>query len=172
MNRIRDQDTRHEKFSTEDEGKDGAMNVFDVLRSWIPTGTEWTVGTITGAAGAAVSHFLGWDDALEALCALMVLDYVTGMLAAYISPALKLNSARGLKGICKKIMMLLLVVLAHELERASGVPAVQSVVVWFFIGNEGLSIIENAAKAGVPIPSKLRDTLEQLSNEKKGEETK
>lgn len=172
MNRIRDPDTGHEKFSTEDEGKEGAMNVFDVLRSWIPTGTEWTVGTITGAAGAAVSHFLGWDDALEALCVLMVLDYVTGMLAAYISPALKLNSARGLKGICKKIMMLLLVVLAHELERASGVPAVQSVVVWFFIGNEGLSIIENAAKAGVPIPSKLRDTLEQLSNEKKGEETK
>lgn len=145
------------------------MNVFDVIKSWFPTGTEWQVGTVTAAAGAAVSHFLGWDDALEALCVFMILDYVTGVLAAYISPALRLNSSRGLKGICKKIMILLLVVLAHELERASGVPAVQSVVVWFFIGNEGLSIIENAAKAGVPIPNKLRETLEQLSSEKKGE---
>ena len=130
-------------------------------------------GCITGVVGTMVTLLFGaWNDALEALCVLMVIDYVTGMLAAYISPALKLNSARGLNGICKKILILLLVVLAHELERASGAPAVQSVVVWFFIGNEGLSIIENAAKAGVPIPSKLRDTLEQLSNEKKGEETK
>ena len=66
-------------------------------------------------------------------------------------------------------MILLLVVLAHELEKAAGVRAVQSVVTWFFIGNEGLSIIENAAKSGVPIPNKLRATLEQLQSEKEGE---
>lgn len=124
-------------------------------------------GCITGVVGTIVTLLFGaWNDALEALCVFMILDYVTGVLAAYISPALMLNSSRGLKGICKKIMMLLLVVLAHELERASGVPAVQSVIVWFFIGNEGLSIIENAAKAGIPIPAKLRDTLEQLTKEK------
>ena len=69
-------------------------------------------------------------------------------------------------------MILLLVVVAHEIDIATGAPAVKTIVVWFFAGNEGLSIIENAAKAGVPIPRKLRDTLEQLSNEKKGEETK
>lgn len=63
-------------------------------------------------------------------------------------------------------MILLLVVLAHELEKAAGVPAVQSVVTWFFIDNKGLSIIENAAKSGVPIPNKLRATLEQLQSEK------
>lgn len=148
------------------------MDILSILRSWMPTGTEAQVGTATGAGGALVSYFLGWGEALEALLVLMVIDYMTGLLAAYICPDMKLNSTRGLKGICKKIMILLLVVLAHELEKAAGVPAVQSVVVWFFIGNEGLSIVENAAKAGVPIPSKLRDTLEQLSNEKKGEETK
>ena len=63
-------------------------------------------------------------------------------------------------------MIILRIVLAHELEKATGVPAVQSVVVWFFVGNEGLSIIENSAKAGVPVPEKLRKTLEQLSSEK------
>lgn len=145
------------------------MDVLSVLRSWIPTGTETQVGAATGAGGAIVSYFLGWNEALEALLVLMVIDYITGLLAAYINPNLQLNSNRGFKGICKKIMILLLIVLAHELEKATGIPAVQSVVVWFFIGNEGLSIIENAAKAGVPIPAKLRDTLEQLQSEKEGE---
>lgn len=147
------------------------MDILSILRSWVPTGTGWHYGTITGAAGTAVSHFLGWDEALEALLVLMVLDYITGLLAAYINPNLQLNSNRGFKGICKKIMILLLIVLAHELEKATGIPAVQSIVVWFFIGNEGLSIIENAAKAGIPVPAKLRDTLEQLQTEKKGVST-
>lgn len=141
------------------------MDILSILRSWMPTGTEAQVGTATGAGGALVSYFLGWNEALEALLVLMVIDYMTGLLAAYICPDMKLNSIRGLKGICKKIMILLLVVLAHELEKAAGVPAVQSVVTWFFIGNEGLSIIENAAKAGVPVPKRLRDTLEQLTKE-------
>lgn len=144
------------------------MDILSVLRSWIPTGTETQVGAATGAGGAIVSYFLGWDDAMEVLLVLMILDYITGLLAAYINPNLQLNSNRGFKGICKKIMILLLIVLAHELEKATGIPAVQSVVVWFFIGNEGLSIIENAAKAGIPVPAKLRDTLEQLQTEKKG----
>lgn len=142
------------------------MDILSILRSWMPTGTEAQVGTATGAGGALVSYFLGWNEALEALLVLMVIDYMTGLLAAYICPDMKLNSIRGLKGICKKIMILLLVVLAHELEKAAGVPAVQSVVTWFFIGNEGLSIIENAAKAGVPVPKRLRDTLEQLTKER------
>lgn len=144
------------------------MDILSVLRSWIPTDTETQVGAATGAGGAIVSYFLGWNEALEALLVLMIIDYMTGLMAAYICPDLKLNSARGLRGICKKTMILMLVVLAHELEKAAGVPAVQSVVTWFFIGNEGLSIIENAAKSGVPIPAKLRDTLEQLQTEKKG----
>lgn len=144
------------------------MDILSVLRSWTPTGTETQVGAATGAGGTIVSYFLGWNEALEALLVLMVIDYMTGLMAAYICPNLKLNSARGLRGICKKIMILMLVVLAHELEKAAGVPAVQSVVTWFFIGNEGLSIIENAAKAGIPVPAKLRDTLEQLQTEKKG----
>lgn len=142
------------------------MNFFNMIRGWIPTGTEVQIGSITSAIGAVLTYFIGWNDALEALLTLMVIDYATGLLAAYICPTLKLNSQRGFRGICKKIMIILLIVLAHELEKATGIPAVQSIVVWFFIGNEGLSILENSAKAGVPVPAKLRETLEQLSNEK------
>lgn len=142
------------------------MNILELLKSWIPTGTEVHIGGMVSAIGTVLTYFMGWDDAVEALLVLMVLDYITGMLAAYINPNLRLNSERGLRGICKKIMILMLVVVGHELEKAVGIPAVQSVVVWFFIGNEGLSIIENSAKAGVPIPGKLRQTLEQLSAEK------
>lgn len=140
--------------------------LMNVLRGWIPTGTEVQIGSITSAIGAVLTYFTGWNDALEALLTLMVIDYATGLLAAYINPDLKLDSHKGFRGICKKIVIILLIVLAHELEKATGLPAVQSVVVWFFIGNEGLSIIENSAKAGVPVPEKLRKTLEQLSSEK------
>ena len=142
------------------------MNILALLKSWIPTGTEVHIGGMVSAIGTVLTYFMGWDDAVEALLVLMVLDYITGMLAAYINPNLRLNSERGLRGICKKIMILMLVVVGHELEKAVGIPAVQSVVVWFFIGNEGLSIIENSAKAGIPVPQKLRATLEQLSAEK------
>ena len=142
------------------------MNILELLKSWIPTGTEVHIGGMVSAIGTVLTYFMGWDDAVEALLVLMVLDYITGMLAAYINPTLRLNSERGLRGICKKIMILMLVVVGHELEKAVGIPAVQSVVVWFFIGNEGLSIIENSAKAGIPVPQKLRETLEQLSAEK------
>lgn len=131
------------------------MNFFNMIRGWIPTGTEVQIGSITSAIGAVLTYFIGWNDALEALLTLMVIDYATGLLAAYINPDLKLDSHKGFRGICKKIVIILLIVLAHELEKATGVPAVQSVVVWFFVGNEGLSIIENSAKAGVPVPEKL-----------------
>lgn len=142
------------------------MNILELLKSWIPTGTDVHIGGMVSAIGTVLTYFMGWDDAVEALLVLMVLDYITGMLAAYINPNLQLNSERGLRGICKKIMILMLVVVGHELEKDVGIPAVQSVVVWFFIGNEGLSIIENSAKAGIPVPQKLRATLEQLSAEK------
>ncbi|AXB82766.1 holin family protein [Megasphaera hexanoica] len=134
-----------------------------------PSGHQIGWGTVISCIGTGFSYLIGWNDVIEALLVAMAIDYITGILAAYINPDMQLNSQRGFKGICKKIVILLLVALAHELDRATGQPAVQSLVVWFFLGNEGLSIIENAAKAGLPIPKKLRDTLEQLTD-KKGEE--
>lgn len=136
------------------------------FREMAPTGPETVVGAVVSCIGTVFSHFVGWDSVIETLLVAMAIDYITGVLAAYINPHLALNSQKGFKGICKKIVILLLVALAHEIDVATGQPAVQSLVTWFFIGNEGLSIIENAAKAGLPVPQKLQNTLEQLIDSK------
>ena len=95
-------------------------------------------------------------------------DYLSGLLAAYINPNMKLDSRRGFRGIGKKIMILLLVSLAHFADRATGQTIVQTIAIWFFLGNDGLSILEIAANAGVPVPERLKKTLEQLKSEKGG----
>lgn len=141
--------------------------ILEFCRQMLPVRKEALWGTATGAAGVASEYFFGaWNAALEALVWAMVIDYLTGVLAAYINPRLMLDSRTGFRGICKKILILLLVSLAHFVDSATGQQIVCTAVVWFFLGNEGLSILENAAKAGVPIPSKLRATLSQLAEEK------
>ena len=141
------------------------MDIFSILKDWMPTGTEVQAGVMVSALGTTATYLLGWNQAVEALLVLMILDYLTGIIAAYVNPKMKLDSRQGFKGICKKIVILALVVLTTELGRAAEIPGLQPVVVWFFVGNEGLSVIENAAKAGVPVPKRLRDTLEQLTKE-------
>ena len=141
--------------------------IIQALRGLLPVRKEAAWGTVTGAAGVVSEYFFGaWNAALEALVWAMVIDYLTGVLAAYINPRLMLDSRTGFRGICKKILILLLVSLAHFVDSATGQQIVCTAVVWFFLGNEGLSILENAAKAGVPVPEKLRQTLKQLSAEK------
>lgn len=141
--------------------------VIGMIRQMLPVRKEAAWGTVTGAAGVASEYFFGaWNAALEALVWAMVIDYLTGVLAAYINPGLTLDSRTGFRGICKKILILLLVSLAHFVDSATGQQIVCTAVVWFFLGNEGLSILENAAKAGVPVPEKLQQTLKQLSAEK------
>ena len=141
--------------------------IVDVLRQMLPVRIEAVWGTITGAAGVVSEYFFGaWNMALEALVWAMVIDYVSGVLAAYVNPNLALNSQRGFRGICKKIMILLLVCLAHFIDTATGQAVICTAVIWFFLGNEGLSIVENAAKMGLPVPSRLKAALEQLTEEK------
>lgn len=140
-----------------------------VIKSLIPVRLEAVWGAITGVVGVVAGCFFGpWNDVLAALVVAMLIDYVSGVIAAYINPALSLNSQRGFRGILKKIMILLLVSLGHVLDTAMHQQIICIAVTYFFLGNEGLSIIENAAKAGVPIPAKLRDRLEQLTKEKEG----
>ena len=136
------------------------------LRGMIPTQLQIEWGAVVSAVGTAFSYICGWDGASEALLFLLLIDYISGVMAAYINPNLSLNSQSGFKGICKKIMIMLLVAVAHIVDRAVGQAMAQAIVVWFFIGNEGLSIIENAAKAGLPVPEKLKQTLEQLMQER------
>lgn len=137
------------------------------IREMIPVRMQIEWGGAVSVIGTAFCYVMGaWDGVLEALIFAMVIDYISGVLAAYINPNSQLNSQRGFRGICKKIMILLLVSLAHFLDQATQQAVIHSAVVWFFIGNEGLSIVENAAKAGVPIPQKLKNSLEQLQQEK------
>ena len=140
------------------------------LRGLIPTQVQIEWGAVASVIGTIVSYVLGWNGVLEALLCAMVLEYLSGLLAAYINPRMKLDSRRGFRGIGKKIMILLLVSLAHFADYATGQTIVQTIAIWFFLGNEGLSIIENAANAGVPVPEKLKKTLEQLKIEKGGQE--
>ena len=140
------------------------------LRGIIPTQVQIEWGAVVSIIGTIMSYLLGWNGVLEALLCAMVLDYLSGLLAAYINPHMKLDSRRGFRGIGKKIMILLLVSLAHFADYATGQNIVQTIAVWFFLGNEGLSILANAANAGVPVPEKLKKTLEQLKSEKGSEE--
>ena len=141
--------------------------VLNFLKELLPCPTQVEWGAITSVVGTCVSYLFGWDGLTGALLTLMVIDYISGVLAAYINPNLALNSQKGFRGIVKKMMILLLVSLAHFVDKAVGQILAQTIVVWFFIGNEGLSVIENSAKAGLPVPAKLRATLEQLKDYKR-----
>ena len=144
------------------------MNVIiEAIRSLVPVRVEALWGTTTGAIGMVTTYLFGaWNSVLEALIFAMVIDYISGELAAYVNPDMALDSHRGFQGICKKLMILLLVSLAHFMDNAMGQQLICVAVTWFFLGNEGLSILENAGKAGVPIPAKLKNTLKQLSEER------
>lgn len=138
--------------------------VINFFRGIVPTPLEYFVGGAISCAGTIFCYFFGcWDRLIETLLAAMILDYATGVIAAWLNPGKKLDSRKGFAGILKKVMILLIVATAHLIDYATGQVLIRSIVILFFLGNEGLSIIENAANAGVPVPEKLKDTLEQFT---------
>lgn len=109
----------------------------------------------------------GIDIALKCLIIMIILDYVSGVASAIYNK--KLNSQVGLKGILKKFMYLVIVCVSVILDRIIGnTGAIRTLVIYFFVANDGISILENIGKMGIPLPKKLIDTLEQLK--KKGDE--
>lgn len=115
----------------------------------------------------AVGGWLGWflggcDGLLYALIAFVVIDYITGIMCAVADK--KLSSAVGFKGICKKVLIFALVGLGHILDtRVIGAGSVlRTAVIFFYLSNEGVSLVENAAHLGLPVPNKLKEVLEQL----------
>ena len=107
--------------------------------------------------------FGGWDALITALIVLIVIDYITGVLAAGIEG--KLNSSIGFKGIAKKVLILMVVALAVQIDNVYPTNGmIRSLVIYFFIANEGLSILENAGRAGLPIPEKLTKAIETLGD--------
>ena len=120
------------------------------------------------AIGGWLGYFLGGLDGLMiALIVLMTLDYVSGVMCAIIDK--KLSSAVGFKGICKKVFILMLVGVAHiiDLHVVGTGSALRGAVICFYMSNEGLSLLENAAHIGLPIPDKLRDILAQLHDKER-----
>ena len=114
--------------------------------------------------------FGGWDLWMRTLLTVMVLDYATGVMGALVQG--NLDSRVGFKGICKKLVMLGVVVLAVQADGIiGGGCALRSIAIGFYLANDALSIIENAALIGVPVPKRLVDKLEQLKeSEKEGME--
>lgn len=94
----------------------------------------------------------------------MILDYITGFMSAYIRK--EISSATGFRGIAKKVFIMVLVAVGHVLDtRVIGDGTVcRSAVIGFYIANEGISILENSGKIGLPLPEKLLNVLEQLKN--------
>ena len=109
----------------------------------------------------------GIDIAMKSLLIVIVIDYITGVMSAIYNK--ELNSTIGLKGILKKFSYLIIVSLSVILDRIVGdTGAIRTLVIYFFVANDGISIVENIGKMGVPLPKKLTEVLEQLRN--KGDE--
>ena len=120
-------------------------------------------------AGAAVGGFLGWylggfDGALYALIACTVADYISGIACAFVKK--ELSSEIGAKGIAKKVVIFILVGIGHLLDThlLGETQALRTALIFWYIGNEGISLIENAVILGVPVPDFLKNALIQIKN--------
>lgn len=124
-----------------------------------------TICAIGGAVLTGASYLLGgFDAALLTLAIVMGLDYITGVCKAIKQK--KLNSKAGLLGILKKFGYLVIVALAVIIDRMVGdTGAVRTMVIYFFVANDGLSILENWGAIGLPLPKKLFEVLEQLKRD-------
>ena len=117
---------------------------------------------IIAVGGSFATHlFGGWSALIQILLAFVVIDYITGVLAAAISG--KLNSNIGLKGIAKKIFIFVIVASGHLVDNALGTQdIVRDAAIYFYIANELLSILENAGEIGLPVPDILKNAIERL----------
>ena len=124
-----------------------------------------TIQLIFSAVGGWLGYFLGGcDGLLYALIAFVVIDYITGVMCAIINR--ELSSAVGFKGIFRKVLIFLLVGIANIIDvQVIGTGAVlRTAVIFFYLSNEGISLLENSGRLGLPIPQKLKDILSQLHN--------
>ena len=125
---------------------------------------------------AAIGGWLGWflggaDGFLYALIAFVVIDYITGVMCAIVDK--KLSSEVGFKGICKKVLIFMMVGIGNiiDVQVLGQAGVLRTAVIFFYLSNEGVSMLENAGHLGLPIPTKLKEVLEQL-HDKSGKEDK
>lgn len=130
-----------------------------------------TMQIIFTAIGGVVGWFFGGlDGFLYALITFVAIDYITGVMVGFSEK--KLSSEVGFKGICRKVVIFCLVGMAHILDAhviQTG-NVLRTAVIFFYLSNEGISILENASMLGLPVPQKVRDVLEQLKDDSENKE--
>lgn len=121
------------------------------------------ISVIIGVVGGFLSYAFGVNEHLEVLLWAITLDIIVGVLASFVNEKLMFNSRKMYKGIVKKVVILTLVMFAHQLDIMMKTDdIIAKTVTWFFIANEGLSVLENAGKCGITLPKILKSSLEQL----------
>lgn len=131
----------------------------DNYLTYAKTGVAVIGGTLIGLLG-------GWDMALRVLIYFVVADYITGITAAWYEK--KLNSDVGMRGIAKKVLLFVPVGIGYCLDSLTGTEVIRSLAIFFYIGNEGLSILENLTKMGIKFPAVIKDALEQIEKKQEG----
>lgn len=130
-----------------------------------------TIQLIFAAIGGWLGYFVGGcDGLLYALIAFVVIDYITGVMCAISDHTL--SSQVGFRGICRKVLIFLLVGIANilDIHVLGNGSVLRTAVIFFYISNEGVSLLENAAHLGLPVPEKVKDVLEQLHDRSEGDE--
>ncbi len=123
------------------------------------------VSLIIATSGTIGIYFFGgFDLIIQCLIIFVILDYITGIASAMVNKTL--NSTAGLKGIMKKVGIFLVIAIANLLDMTTGLedPLLRTMTIWFYIANEGISILENLGKIGVPLPPLLINALEKITN--------
>lgn len=131
--------------------------------------------TGVGVIGSLIaSAFGGWDSALITLLIFMVIDYISGLIVAGVFHTSKktetgaLESRAGFKGLCRKGMIFLFVLIAYRLDLAIGVDYIRNAVIIGFMANELISIVENAGLMGIPLPDAITKAIDVLTSKKDG----
>ena len=122
------------------------------------------------AVGGCLGWYMGgWDGFLYALVVFVVIDYITGLMCAVTNK--NLSSCIGVKGIFKKILIFALVGIGHTIDMylIGGGSAIRTAVIFFFISNEGVSLLENATHIGLPVPPRMKAILAGLHDNKNGD---
>ena len=126
---------------------------------------------VFAAIGGGIGWFLGGADGfLYALIAFVVIDYITGVMCAIVDK--NLSSEVGFKGICKKVLIFILVGVGNiiDVQVLGQAGVLRTAVIFFYLSNEGVSLLENAGHLGLPIPAKLKAVLEQLHDRSEKED--
>lgn len=135
--------------------------------------------SVVGIIGACTTYLLGgWDMALQTLIIFMAIDYATGLIVAGVfhnsnkTETGALQSKAGWKGLCRKGMTLLIVLVAAQLDKMTGTNIIRNAVIIGYVANESISIIENAGLMGLPIPKVLVDAIDVLKRKGESDENK